>query len=352
MLMGSDARRCDPLPHGGDLAEARRLFPNAPEPFLDLSTGCNPYPYPHAELSRDIFAQLPDRSGFRRLAEAATQAYGAPSAECVVAAPGTQILLPLAAMLAPAGRAAVLGPTYAEHARAAALAGHSVEEVSKVDQLADADLAVVVNPNNPDGWITRKGVLIDLSGELAQRGGTLVVDEAFAEVMPEANSLSGEVMHGNVVVLRSFGKFYGLPGLRLGFAVAAPPIARRLEALLGPWPVSTAAIVIGERALADRGWKADVLQRLEPAARRLDVLLRRARLKVVGGTHLYRLAQYDDANGLFDRLGRAGIIVRRFAEHPTWLRFGLPANEEGWRRLSEVLIAEKPLRPSSAQPRA
>ena len=113
------------MPHGGDLGAARRLFPAAPEPFIDLSTGINPNPYPLPPLPADIFARLPETAAVERLAAAAAKAYGAPSPAHVVAAPGTQILLPLVAGLVRPGRAAILSPTYNEHARAAAAASRS-----------------------------------------------------------------------------------------------------------------------------------------------------------------------------------------------------------------------------------
>src|SRR4029077_10247716 len=137
------------LEHGGDLATARRLFPGAPQPFIDLSTGINPHPYPLPSLAANVFTQLPDSAAQIRLREIAARTYGAPSATHVVCAPGTQILLPLLAALVPPGRAGVLGPTYSEHARAAALAGHAVIDVRDIDELRAVDLAVVVNPNNP-----------------------------------------------------------------------------------------------------------------------------------------------------------------------------------------------------------
>jgi len=139
------------------------------------------------------------------------------------------MLLPLAAALVPAGRAAVLAPTYSEHARAAALAGHAVMETTDIARLADADLAVVVNPNNPDGRLISPGTLCSLAEALASRGGALVVDEAFMDVGPADASLAGRVGEG-LIVLRSFGKFFGLAGLRLGFAIAAPEHAARLRA--------------------------------------------------------------------------------------------------------------------------
>src|SRR5262245_66406523 len=240
-----------PLLHGGDVATARRLFPAAPEPFIDLSTGINPYSYPLPQLSPELFARLPEPAALDGLAAAAAQAYGAPSPDHVVPAPGTQILLPLVAALVPPGRAMVLGPTYSEHVRVAALFGHPTCEVMASDDLAGADLAVVANPNNPDGRIIARADLIARAAEVRSRGGILVIDEAFMDVGPAGGSLGGDVGLGNIVVLRSFGKFFGLAGLRLGFALAAPAVAARLRASLWPWAVSGAADALGAAGLAE-----------------------------------------------------------------------------------------------------
>jgi cobalamin biosynthetic protein CobC len=338
---GASASPLEPLAHGGDLAAARQMFPDAPEPFIDLSTGINPHPYPVPELSSVLFERLPDRAHVRRLATVAAQCYGAPSAGHVLPAPGTQILLAQVAMLVPPGRAAILRTTYAEHQRAASLAGHRVTEVSSADQLGRADLAIVVNPNNPDGRLVEKATLLGIAKELRPRGGVLVVDESFADIAPPGASLAGDIGRGNIVVLRSFGKFYGLAGLRLGFALAAPSLVGRLDAMLGPWAVAGPALFIGEKALADRAWKLQALTRLTEAAARLDEMLTNASLEVVGGTSLYRLTRSAEAEQLFAHLGRAGILVRRFSEEPTWLRWGLPRSENEWRRLGDALPGRK-----------
>lgn len=328
-----------PLAHGGNLAAARVMFPDAPEPFINLSTGINPYSYPLPEIPPDCFARLPEQAAVRRLAAIAARSYGAPSEDYVVPAPGTQILLPQVAMLAAPGRAAILGPTYAEHVRAAELAGHHANEVSDVNQFRSADLAIIVNPNNPDGRIVAKAKILDIARDLQRRGGILVLDEAFADVAPPDISLAGDVDCGNIVVLRSFGKIFGLAGLRLGFAIAAPNLANRLDQMLGPWAVSGPAIFIGETALADTSWKSGTLARLEKAAQRLDLLLASSGLEILGGTSLYRLTQSSKAQELFNHLGRAGILVRSFAEHAMWLRWGLPPTEAAWQRLNAVLSA-------------
>jgi cobalamin biosynthetic protein CobC len=325
------------LLHGGDLTAARRRFPGAPEPFIDLSTGINPHSYPLPPLPPEAATRLPEPAALDRLAEIAAQAYGAASPAQVAAAPGTQILLPLVFALVPPGHAAVLGPTYAEHARVAGLVGHETREVAAVEDLAGTDLAVVVNPNNPDGRIVSKDRFLAVAEAQRRRGGLLVVDEAFMDVAPTDLSLGPQVGRGHIVVLRSFGKFHGLAGLRLGFALARPDVAARLRATLGPWAVSGPALIAGASALPDRAWAKSMRDELAREAARLDHGLTAAKLEILGGTPLFRLVQTPAADALFDHLGRAGILVRRFADRPTWLRFGLPGNEAAWQRLAAEL---------------
>ena len=325
--------------HGGDLGAARKLFPGAPEPFLDLSAGINPHPYPFAQLSPGMFARLPQPEALAQLTAIAARAYGAPSPAHVVAGPGSQILVAQTAFLLARGRASVLAPTYAEHGRVAELAGHNVVEIAEIGQLADARIAIVVNPNNPDGRLIAKDALLALADRLRRRGGLLLVDEAFMEVGAEGTSLADHVEEGNIVVLRSFGKFYGLAGLRLSFALAAPEIATRISTALGPWPVSSAALAIGAAALADAEWRERTRSKLAEAGLRLDACLVKAGLEVIGGTSLFRLVRSKDAGRLFQSLGEAGIMVRRFVEHPAWLRFGLPGGDSEWQKLERALAS-------------
>jgi cobalamin biosynthesis protein CobC len=326
-----------PVAHGGDLGAARRLFPDAPEPFVDLSTGINPHSYPIPRLPADAFRRLPEPAAVARLSAVAAKAYAAPSAAHVVAAPGTQILLSHVAALVAPGCAAVLGPTYAEHARAARLVGHVVSEVADAGQLRGCDLAIVVNPNNPDGRLVGKAELLAIADAARSQGGLLVVDEAFMDVGAAGAEVDSEVERGNIVVLRSFAKFFGLAGLRLGFVITAPDVAGRLNALLGPWAVSGPAIAIGEAALADLAWAEAMRKILARDAARLDGILTEAGLDIAGGTSLYRLVRTPAAADLFQHLGRAGILVRRFVERPMWLRFGLPGSEDAWMRLRAAL---------------
>ena len=304
---------------------------------MDLSTGINPHSYPLFDLPATALSRLPEPARVHELNAIAAAAYGAPSALNIAAAPGTQILLPRAASLVAPGRTLVLGPTYAEHVRAAALAGHSVNEVGDVEALADADLAIIVNPNNPDGRVVERETLLDLARALHARGGLLVVDEAFMDVGPREHSVAGDAGRGGLVVLKSFGKFFGLAGLRLGFAIAAEPVARRLEAELGPWAVAGPALEYGVRALGDHAWQDEMRERLRSDAARLDAMLQHFHIQVTGGTALFRYIEIAAATDLFAWLGAHGILIRNFSWSATALRLGLPGSEAEWARLESAL---------------
>lgn len=323
--------------HGGRLGEARRLFPDAPEPFLDLSTGINPVPYPLPELRTELFTRLPEPEQVAALERVAARAYGVAGPEMVVASPGTQILVDLLARLWPLSPVRILSPTYNEYARAWTGVGCRVGCVTDAEALRDAAVAVVCNPNNPDGRRLSRACLLGLANRLAARDGILIVDEAFADLEGEDLSLAPALPHPALVILRSFGKTYGLAGLRLGFALAAPNRVNVIREALGPWAVSGPAIAIGQRGLGDAAWLSATAARLARDTRRLDNCLTRAGLIVRGGTTLFRLAEADDASFVFHRLGRAGILVRRFHEHPGWLRFGVPSHDRDVERIGLAL---------------
>ena len=324
--------------HGGALDVARRLHPDAPRPWVDLSTGINPHPYPLPDFPSAAWRRLPDGAALAALEAAAAARYGA-EPEAVVAGPGSQALIHTLARIAPKGVVAALGPTYRGYGEAFGCIGARVLEAASLGALADVDVAIVVNPNNPDGRVAGRFDLLDLHARLEARGGWLVVDEAFAD-FDGGESLAPFLPRQGAAVLRSFGKTYGLAGLRLGFAAASPDIALGLRAALGPWPVSGPAIAVGVPALADEAWLSATGARLADEAARLDALLHASGWRILGGTRLFRLAARDDAKAIFDRLLAAGILLRPFADAPDRLRFGIPAEEAHWRRLAAALGGE------------
>jgi cobalamin biosynthetic protein CobC len=319
-----------PVAHGGDMGESQRCFPDAPRPWIDLSTGINSLPYPVPALSADAWSRLPTHRDEQALLTAAARRYGARDAATIVAAPGTQALIQLLPRLFAPSRVAVLGPTYEEHEVSWRRHGHTVRIVPTLQAAAEADVVVVVNPDNPTGRLVSPAALRALAPRL------LVVDEAFIDLLPAEASLAAD-LPANAIVLRSFGKTWGLAGLRLGFALAAPDLADRLRGELGPWAVSGPALEIGRQALGDDTWLAATRARLAADRDRLDELLVAAGFSIVGGTSLFCLAHHPDAPAIIATLGRHGIHVRRFAHQPSWIRFGVP---HAFGRLADAL---KPL---------
>ncbi len=329
-----------PVYHGGDLVAARQRFPHAREPWIDLSTGINARPYPLPVLSDDSWTRLPARADILELEVAAAQFFGTADPAMVTACPGTQAILQWLPHVVPARSVGILGFTYQEHGHVWRAAGaKEVRVVERWQDLAEFDVAVVVNPNNPDGRFVRPEDLTALAAAMAERGGTLVVDEAFMDLLDASCSLVPR-LPDNAIVLRSFGKTWGLAGLRLGFAVAGAECTARFRAAMGPWAVSGPAVEIGRRAYADRDWLQATRAQLAADAARLDALLAGAGFEIVGGTTLYRLARHDQAGAWFERLAAAGILTRPFPAKPCWLRFGLPAAGTDWARLARALTVD------------
>ncbi|MCC7022214.1 MAG: threonine-phosphate decarboxylase [Thermomicrobiales bacterium] len=318
--------------HGGNLRVASDHFGHPPDGWLDLSTGINPRPYPIPAIPAEAFTRLPGAYWPGK------DAYK--FSPWVVAAPGSELLIRLLPHALPeATRVAVLGPTYSSHASAWRNAGRTVVEISELRDLpGDATVLALANPNNPDGRQHDPRALVGVARTLAERGGALVVDEAFVDVAPEV-SYGPYIREAPAIILRSFGKFYGLPGLRLGMAVtgtANRAVRDRLADLLGAWPVSGPALFVAKKALQDTGWAEETRRYLANAATRLRATLASGGLTVVGGTDLFALVQHKEARQVHAALAWQGVWTRVFTERPDWIRFGLPS-EETFPRFEEAI---------------
>lgn len=318
--------------HGGRLAEARAHYGGAADEWLDLSTGINPCPWPgQADLVPD-WQRLPDPRDLARLEVLAAGYFGVASELCC-AVPGSELGLRLLAdLLALPG--CHVPPCYGSHAGAftvsRAVAGP--EEVPLAPHVT-----VLANPNNPDGTVHDRADLRAWLEASRARDGWLVVDEAFADAQPALSVAPWVEESERLIVLRSFGKFFGLAGARLGFVLAPVAVLARLRQRLGDWPISAGALDLGLGAYADAGWIADMRAALPARATALDAVLRRHGLRPFGSCSLFRLVESDDAGACFESLARGRILTRPFADRPTWLRFGLPADEAELARLDATL---------------
>ena len=326
------------VPHGGNLGSAMQTFGGRRRDWLDLSTGINPTPYKFKSPSLDTWARLPQQSALAALQEAAANAYGIDSSAALVIGGGTQAIIQSLPYCREVSDVAVVGFTYAEHALAWRRAGHRVTAAANLEHALQADVIVLTNPNNPDGRMHTTAELERTADALRPRDGLLVVDEAFADVAQE-QSIAGATNLDGVVVTRSFGKFFGLAGVRLGFAITNPELAARLQAQLGPWPAAGPSIAVATTALRDCVWQHDQRVRLVEQCADLCAVLQQAGLNIVGGTALFTLVEHDNARALWRHLAQRHILTRHFEDRPAWLRFGLANGSGSLTRLTEALSA-------------
>lgn len=315
--------------HGGNLDWAAAHYGIARAEWIDLSTGINRQPYKVKPVSLQAWADLPTSSATERLLAAARGAYKTKAA--LVALAGAQAAIQLVPLLCKPGRAVVMSPTYNEHAAALRALGWQVEEAKQLAALAGADIAVVVNPNNPDGQSYAPASLLALVPHV----GRLIVDESFGDAYP-ALSLAPSAGRDGLIVLRSFGKFFGLAGMRLGFALGCEADIAALAQFAGPWPVCGPALEIGAMALADTAWAAATTARLHSEIPRLDALAATAGWSCVGGTCLFRLYATPDAARAQEQLARHAIWSRIFPYSQHWLRLGMPGSAAEWARLARA----------------
>lgn len=321
--------------HGGRLDDAARCFPQARLPWIDLSTGISPFAWPVEGMPAPDLRALPSADALARLCGAAMRYFGA-KALPVAALPGSEIGLRLLARIGLPQPWRVVGPGYRTHADALPDAT-PITASALADEAAGGGTILLANPNNPDGRLWSPETLLSVAATLAQRGGVLVIDEAFADAVPGASILPLLDAGNRVLVFRSFGKFFGLAGVRLGFACGNAGLVGAIAERLGSWPVSATAIACGTAAYADDGWIAAARMRLVAACERLDELLAGHGLTARGACPLFRLIETDSAASLFARLADAGILTRPFDYAPRWLRLGLPPAEDAFARLDGAL---------------
>lgn len=323
------------LEHGGRLRNAARQYDITEAHWLDLSSGLAPWPFDVPPIPLRAWARLPESDD--GLEQAACDYYNAMH---VLPVAGSQMAIQLLPRLRRAGKVGVLSPCYAEHAQAWRRNGYIVREVleGEVDFFLDSlDVLVVVNPNNPTGQSLSPERLLDWHARLAQRGGWLVVDEAFMDMTPQV-SLATQAHQVGLIVLRSFGKFFGLAGVRLGFVLAERRLLKLLAEQVGPWAVSGPTRILGEACLLDTEAHARQRQRCIDASQRLSLMLERYAFKPHGGCGLFQWLVTEHAQALHDFMAHRGILLRLFVNNSS-LRFGLPADDSEFLRLEQAFEA-------------
>ncbi|MBX4953464.1 pyridoxal phosphate-dependent class II aminotransferase [Rhizobium binae] len=346
-----------PIDHGGGVTAAAAAFGGRPKNWLDLSTGINPCPVALPEIPTRAWHRLPDSYLVDAARRAARDYYD--SGEILpLPVAGTQSVIQLLPRLlrqrsqfamtddkvavtddkvaVTDDKVAVVSPTYGEYARAFASAGFAVDAVDDIAAIGGQHrLAVVVNPNNPDGRVWPAEALAALHDRMKSANGLLVVDEAFGDTDPALSLAARAQELPNLIIFRSFGKFFGLAGLRLGFAIAPEDILARFEDWLGPWAVSGPALSLAASLL--RSDVAAIRRCLDDRSAALQAALSAAGLRIKGGTALFTLVADIRASDIYTHLCRHHILVRKFDYAPDWLRFGLTPDPAADNRLSAAL---------------
>ncbi len=315
--------------HGGRIDLAAVHYPDAPKPWLDLSTGINPCAWRTDSVPMVDLHTLPSPAAIAELEAAAAAVFGT-TADRVVALPGSELGLRMLGALDLPPPVRFVMPSYATHAEAIDGAVPIAREV--IETVADGTL-LLANPNNPDGHRDTPQRLLTI----ARSGVFLIVDEAFADVAPGSSLIPLLRSDDRAIIFRSFGKFFGLPGVRLGFMIGPPEQVADMRQQLGSWPISAHAVAYGIAAYRDARWIAAARVAIVERAERLDAMLARHGLRPRGACALFRLIETDAAPALFERLARAGILTRTFDHSPRWLRMGVPGDDDGFARLDEAL---------------
>lgn len=333
------------LPHGGRLTKAYRFFPHAPKPFIDLSTGINPYSYPY-QIGNIALEALPQPEDEEKLSEAAALAYGVKGKEIgIVSAPGAQILISLLPIVLKSSILVLIEPTYQEYRYAWALHDRPVmgfktlEEAINILKSTPNITLLLCNPNNPDGTQYKREDIKTCLEIALKNKSYLVIDESFADF--ETCSATDLLPHPSLIILRSFGKAYGLAGVRLGFVLAAPAMARKIGLQLGPWSVSSLALSIGTQALSDATWRHNMKGILQKSRSRLCQMLLRYGFECRSSPTLFVLAAKENAAMNWWQLAEHGLLVRKFDYNESWLRLGLPKEENEWVRLQQALAVNQ-----------
>ena len=307
--------------HGGKIDSAVASYGGKKTEWLDLSTGINPISYPLSKFKKNVWEALPDDETFRNVLSAAKLFWDVPTSSSILCSSGASALIALIPFLYAYRTVTIEGPTYSEHEASFRNAGFSL--IPK-----DGDVQIVVNPNNPDGRLHLKNKVIKNHRKLT------IIDESFCDPTQE-NSLAILTKKPGFIVLKSFGKFWGLGGVRLGFAVGTKETLDPIKKALGPWQVSGPALAIGTQALNDLDWAAETRLKLIDLSARLDKLMKNHQL--IGGTNLFRLYSVSDATAFAQYLASAKILTRTFNYNRNWIRFGLPKKESDWKRIQKVL---------------
>jgi histidinol-phosphate aminotransferase len=338
----------EPLPQ---VAALSPYVPGRPSSSEAGSLAANESPFGASPLVEAALAEAasrihryPDPLASVLCAELA-EVHGVQPDEILVANGSDEVIYLLVMAYAAGGRAVCADPPYRLDEIVPQIMGASVVKVPLRDWTHDlaamagieADIAFIVNPHNPTGTMVTREAVRDFAERSPAR--LIVVDEAYIDFAddPTAASMVGEAA-GNLVVMRTFSKAYGLAGARVGYLVADPQIIEALRRIRPPFSVTTPSQIAASAALADTVHLDIVRERTRRGRERLREAFVAAGYEVVPSQANFVLVVAPDAEELQARLERGGVSVRLGAnlELPGTVRVTV-ASDEGFALLEQAL---------------
>jgi threonine-phosphate decarboxylase len=315
-------------PHGGDVYHLARTLGLELRELLDFSANINPLGFPPGipEAIREALPEIvhyPDRRCLELTRDLA--AYHDLSPGEILVGNGSTELIYLAARVLKPKKALIVAPAFSEYEHALQAAGVPVDFQITVEAQnftlaapldpGDADLVFLAQPASPSGVLPAPDLLLEVAARLDEAGVFLLLDEAFVDFVEEASLKTRLAQFPGLLILRSFTKFFAIPGMRLGYLLAAPELIRRLAAVQEPWSVNTLAQAMGRACLKDVDYMARSRELVREERERLfQGLAALSGLQPFPGTVNYLLAKLNRPEFTAPSLQRAlltqKIVIR------------------------------------------
>lgn len=338
--------------HGGDILTASKQYGIATSDWLDISTGLNPEAYPTDALTAATFQKLPYIQP--DFIQAAISYYGNPN---LLAINGIQTAIKQLPSILKTQPILLPEYGYSEYQYQWQQQNTQIKYYPAFDSQAAYQTIqkllttkqpfnlVIINPNNPTGMTFNPDRLRQIAEQMPT-GSYLIIDEAFIDLTPQISVLQ-QHLYPNMIVLRSFGKFFGLAGIRLGFIFAAKEIRLKLQQKLGLWHVNGPAQALAIMALTDNNWQQKMQQRIRKNASMTQQILQPLmdKYQISKPIHTPLFSSYclsrEQAQKIEQHFGKNGVLIRRIKLNQTQelLRFGIinAVDKEQLQRLKQAI---------------
>lgn len=318
--------------HGGNISEISKRYDLRPEDVIDFSASINPLGM--SQLTKkgitdhlDTVLHYPEQFA-DTLASEIAKFHDIPE-RCVLAGNGSTELIYLIPRAFKPKKALMVIPTFSEYRNALELVGCDTDTFLlseenrfklEVERLIGAlegryDILYICNPGNPTGALVSKDAILEIIDKASSYGTLCIVDEAFIDFTEDESVKKAAIERTNLIVLRSMTKFFGIPGMRVGFAISSKENIDRMMVYKEPWSINSLGSIAAIESLKDTGYMEESRRFVE---KERDYLLSGLAdihwLKPFPSVANYILVRIDreglDGDALFDMLAKKGLLIR------------------------------------------